>query len=67
MLAIKYIAKNKKPHSAKLNINLHPSSAQLGPPARVRLIASIRPKYSTCVWKGIPHPESCAISSTDIF
>jgi hypothetical protein len=41
---IKYIRKNKKPHSAKLKINLHPSSAQLGPPARVLLTASNIPK-----------------------
>jgi hypothetical protein len=46
---MKNIEKKINPHSAKLKTNLHPSSAQLGPPARVLLIASINPKYSTWV------------------
>ena len=43
----RYIVKKRNPYSAKLKINLQPSSAQLGPPASVLLKASYRPKYST--------------------
>jgi uncharacterized membrane protein (DUF106 family) len=45
----KYTKKKIKAHSAKLNKILIPSSAQLGPPSRVLLIAVIIPSYSTLV------------------
>ena len=60
--------KNIRAHSAKLKINLHPSSAQVGPPSKALLIPAKNPKYSICVSRGIPQfGVNIEISSNDKF
>ena len=60
--------KNIRAHSAKLKINLHPSSAQVGPPSKALLIPAKNPKYSICVSRGMPQfGVNIEISSTDKF
>ena len=61
------IRKKIKPHSAKLKINLQPSSAQLGPPCKVLYKPPKKPLNSIVVSRGIPQPDRLVNPSDERF